>query len=208
MIRHFGTIHIAPKLNFRRDIPRNVLRPMLEGIKGNNPDWVIKLTRQKVADDRFEVRPLDFALSVDSAVCAEAVHDDVDRLISAIGDDIRCPNCCGHTPAPTTASQIPRGLFVPLVIWIRCLFFKSFWLMRRIEEHFATEAPTVCGESWLVAARGKIAMLFGLARRTPARKPSSHDQAYWQPSLVPQKHERGRLGGGRICSMIHVESAG
>lgn len=70
MSRYLDAIGIAPGLSFRRDILRNVVRPMLKSAEGNDPDWVIESARQKVVDDGFEVRALNFVLSVDSAVRA------------------------------------------------------------------------------------------------------------------------------------------
>jgi hypothetical protein len=97
---YLNAIDIAPGLNFCRDISRNIVRPMLKRIEGDNSDRVIELALQKVTDDGFEVRPLNFTLAVDGAVRPEAIYNEVGRLISAIGHDSRFPICSRHRPAP------------------------------------------------------------------------------------------------------------
>jgi hypothetical protein len=51
-------------LDFEGDIFRDVLRPMLKCVEGNNADRVVKLPRHEIGDDSFEVCPFDFGFAV------------------------------------------------------------------------------------------------------------------------------------------------
>jgi hypothetical protein len=69
------------------DIFRDVLRPMLKRIEGDNADRVVELSRHQIDNDSFEVGPLDFRLAVDSTQPAEAVDHEVNCLVRAVGYD-------------------------------------------------------------------------------------------------------------------------
>src|SRR5271169_5791766 len=89
MLWHGCAFDIASGLDFGGNRFRNVVRPMLKCVEGDNTDWIIKLASQKISDDGFEVRPLDLGFAVDSATCAKAVHNEVNGLIGPIGHELR-----------------------------------------------------------------------------------------------------------------------
>jgi hypothetical protein len=64
MVRDGNPLHIVTGLDFRRYLSRHVVGPMLKGVEGDHPDWVIELAGQKIGDGRFEVHPLDLGLAV------------------------------------------------------------------------------------------------------------------------------------------------
>jgi len=110
MVRNRSAFDIAAGLNFERDIFRDVLRPMLKRIEGDNADRVVELSRHQIGDDGFEVGPLNFGLAVNGAQpAAKAVDDEVDGLIRAVGHERRGPACSRHTQLPQNATQ-HRGI--------------------------------------------------------------------------------------------------
>jgi hypothetical protein len=119
MLGLLDAVHIAPRLDFGRDILCDFLGPVLQCVEGNNSDGVIELTSQQIADDGFEVRPLHLGLPVDSAIRAKAVHDNVNCLISAIRHDTRSP---GDTITPTTELQFLALALVPHETTAKSLF--------------------------------------------------------------------------------------
>src|SRR6266550_1108776 len=58
---------------------------MFKCVEGNNADRVVELPGQKVGDDSFEVRPLDFRFAVNATQPAKAVDYEVGGLIRAVG---------------------------------------------------------------------------------------------------------------------------
>jgi hypothetical protein len=58
----------APQ-NLRRDILRNIVRPMLSGVECGHADRVAVLARHQIGDDGFEVGPLDVGLGKSGARC-------------------------------------------------------------------------------------------------------------------------------------------
>ena len=57
---------------------------MLKCVEGNDAHRIIELTRNEIADDGFEIGPLNLGLAAHRAACTEAVYDQVDRLIRAV----------------------------------------------------------------------------------------------------------------------------
>ena len=85
MIRDLCAFDIAAGLDFSRDLVRDIIRPMLKRIEGDNAHRVVELTRQKIGDDGFDISPLDFRFAVNTAEPLKAVDYEVDRLIRPIG---------------------------------------------------------------------------------------------------------------------------
>jgi hypothetical protein len=79
MLGHEDPFDIASGLDFGGNRFRNVVRPMLKCVEGDNADWIIKLASQEIGDNGFEVRPLDLGFAVDSATCAKAADSDLIR---------------------------------------------------------------------------------------------------------------------------------
>ena len=90
--RNIVTIDIAEALDFEGDIFRDVTRPMLKRVEGDDPDRVVELSRHQIGDDRFEVRPLDVGFAVSGPKAAKAVDHEVDGLIRAIGAPVPSRN--------------------------------------------------------------------------------------------------------------------
>ena len=89
MLGHGVTFDITSGLDFGGNRFRNVVRPMLKCVEGDNADWIIKLASQEIADDGFEVRPLELGFAVGGATRAETVHNEVNGLIGPIGHELR-----------------------------------------------------------------------------------------------------------------------
>jgi hypothetical protein len=89
MLGHTDTVDIASGLDFGGNRLRNVVRPMLKCVEGDNADGVIELASQKIGDDGFEVCPLELGFAVDGAARAEAVHNEVNGLIGPVGHEFR-----------------------------------------------------------------------------------------------------------------------
>ena len=66
MLGHGDTFDIASGLDFDGNGLRNVVRPMLKCVEGDNPDRIIELAGQEIGDDGFEIRPLDLGFAVDA----------------------------------------------------------------------------------------------------------------------------------------------
>src|ERR1019366_8446884 len=107
MFRDAGALNVAAGLDFDGDIFRDVLRPMLKCIEGDNADRVVKLPRHEIGDDSFEVGAFDFGFAVNAAQLTEAVDYEVNGLIRAVGHDCRrptrpTPNRTPHATEPGT----------------------------------------------------------------------------------------------------------
>jgi hypothetical protein len=98
-----GACDIAAGLNFERDIFRDVLRPMLKRVEGDNADRVDELSRHQIGDDGFEVGPLNFGLAV-NGVAAKAVDNEEGNLIRPLRHDPWRPACSRHTQLPRNNS--------------------------------------------------------------------------------------------------------
>ena len=68
MLGDGGAFDIAAGLNFEGDIFRDVLRPVLKRIEGDDADRVVELAGHQVGDNGFEVGPLDLGLAVNGAL--------------------------------------------------------------------------------------------------------------------------------------------
>jgi hypothetical protein len=64
----------------------------------------MKLPGHEVGENGFEVRPLDFSVLTKRASMAEAVHDDKDRLVGAIGHHRVWPGGFAHR----RRSKVPK----------------------------------------------------------------------------------------------------
>ena len=67
-------IDVAARLYFGSNIGRNVIRPMLKRIEGNDAHRIVELARHEIADGGFEIGSLDLGLAVDDAICAKAIE--------------------------------------------------------------------------------------------------------------------------------------
>ena len=68
MLGDGNAFDVAAGLNFEGDIFRDVLRPMLKRIEGDNADRIVELAGHQVGDNGFEVGPLDLGLAVNGAL--------------------------------------------------------------------------------------------------------------------------------------------
>lgn len=64
MLGQVVAFDITADLNFAGDVCRDIPRPMLKGIEGDDARWIVKLPRQEVGDGALYVRPLDFGFTV------------------------------------------------------------------------------------------------------------------------------------------------
>jgi hypothetical protein len=100
MLGDGSAIDVASGLNFEGDIFCNVLRPMLKRVEGDDAERVVKLSRQQIGDDCFEVGPLEFGLAVDGTQSAETVDHEVYGLVRAVGYNPWRPAGARHTHLP------------------------------------------------------------------------------------------------------------
>jgi hypothetical protein len=91
---------VAAGLNLETDVFRDILRPMLKRIEGDNADRVVELSRHQIRDDDFEVGPLDLGFAVNRAKTGKAVDHEVDRLICTVGHYPWRPGGSRHPAAP------------------------------------------------------------------------------------------------------------
>jgi hypothetical protein len=98
-------LHIAASTNFKGYIFRNVLRPTLGGVEGDDAYWVRVLAGKQVLDDGFEVGPLIVCLAPGASYSTEIVSHQIDRLIVAARYDGRRP--IGLTHLLTTNTMRP-----------------------------------------------------------------------------------------------------
>jgi len=89
MLGHGDSFDVASGLDFGSNGLRNVIRPMLKCVEGDNADWIIKLASQKIGDDGFEIRPFDLCFAAGAATRADAVHNEVSGLIGPVGHELR-----------------------------------------------------------------------------------------------------------------------
>jgi hypothetical protein len=100
MLGHGLTGNVAQFLNFLSDIFGDVVRPMLQSVKGHDANGIIEQSGHKVVDDGFKVGALNLGLAVEFAA-AEAINDEIDRLIRAVRNGGRRLACSGHRNTPT-----------------------------------------------------------------------------------------------------------
>ena len=74
-----------------RDFGRDVLRPALCGIEGNNPDRVFVLACEQIGGDRFQIGSLEVGLRPDAARLSEIIRYQVNRMIVAVRHNRRGP---------------------------------------------------------------------------------------------------------------------
>src|ERR1700752_3687588 len=96
VIGHRHAVAFAAHLYFPGDIRRQVLRPVLERVEGENADRIFELSGQQIGNDRFEIAPFDLAL--DAPGRAGILDDDKNSLVSAIRYAWRCE--AGHGDSP------------------------------------------------------------------------------------------------------------
>ena len=70
--------------NFPRDILRDILGPMFDGVERDNPDRVAVLAGHQVVDGGFEIGLGDIGFRECGAQLAEIVDDKINRLIVAV----------------------------------------------------------------------------------------------------------------------------
>ena len=51
-------LYVAAGLNFGGDLFRDIIRPMLKRVEGDNADRVVELARHEIGDYGFEISPL------------------------------------------------------------------------------------------------------------------------------------------------------
>jgi hypothetical protein len=85
--RNVAQLRVATPAQLRGDVGRNTLRPALCRIKCDNATGALALSREQVADDRFQVSGFFVGLPPNSAIPAEIVHHEIDRLIVALRHD-------------------------------------------------------------------------------------------------------------------------
>jgi hypothetical protein len=96
---------VAAGLNFETDLFRDILRPMLKRIEGDNADRVVELSRYQIGDDGFDVRSLDLGFALNRAKTGKAVNHEVDRLICTVGHHPWCPGCSRHPATPRRSTK-------------------------------------------------------------------------------------------------------
>ena len=91
-----GAFHVAAGLNFGGDLFRDIIRPMLKRVEGDNADRVVELARHEIGNYGFEISPLGFGFALNAAQPAKAVNYEVDSLIRAVGHVPWRPACSRH----------------------------------------------------------------------------------------------------------------
>jgi hypothetical protein len=74
-----GAFYVAAGLNFGGDLFRDIIRPMLKRVEGDNADRVVEF-----GNYGFEISPLGFGFAINAAQPAKAVNYEVDSLIRAV----------------------------------------------------------------------------------------------------------------------------
>ena len=85
--RNIAHLLIAAVAKFVRYVGGNVLRPLLGGAEGNDPDGVLVLAREQIGDHGFQIGLFDIGFAVDPAIAAEVVNDKVHVLIIVLRDN-------------------------------------------------------------------------------------------------------------------------
>src|SRR5436190_10317386 len=101
MFGQFVALDVEPGLNFRRDILRNVFRPVLEGIECDNAKRLVELAGDQIGDDGLQIGSLDFGFGKDAASRSKTVHHHVDRLVGSVRHHSWRP--AWHPRAPTAS---------------------------------------------------------------------------------------------------------
>jgi hypothetical protein len=85
MLRNGSAFDVASSLIFEGVIFRDVIRPMLKRVEGDNADWVAVLPGRHVGDDAFQIGLLDISFPVAVAKSSEIIEHYVDRLSAPFG---------------------------------------------------------------------------------------------------------------------------
>src|SRR5258708_39902884 len=102
MLGDGGAFDLAAGLNFEGDIFRDVLRPMLKRIEGDNADRVVELPGHEIGNDAFEIGFGDIGLGeCEAKVCPVIADDNIKILIGTVLHD-RWSAAAAHRQLPTT----------------------------------------------------------------------------------------------------------
>jgi hypothetical protein len=108
--RNVTLLQITAVAKLVRDFGRDVPRPALCGIEGNNPHWVFILACEQTNRHRFQISGLEVGLWPDAANLSEIIGYQVNRMIVTIRDNRRRP-----IPVHDLNSQrnMPSGFQIP-----------------------------------------------------------------------------------------------
>jgi hypothetical protein len=59
------------------DVCRDILRPLLDGVEGYDPDRVFVLALEQIEDDRSQIGGLDGGFPVDPAIAAKIIDHEI-----------------------------------------------------------------------------------------------------------------------------------
>ena len=96
---------IKPAQNFPRDILRGVLRPMVGGVKRDDPNRVAVLAGHQIADEGFEVGLAEIGFRKCGARFRVIVDDEIKRLVVTVRHNRR-NKAHGHKSTPNASLGI------------------------------------------------------------------------------------------------------
>src|ERR1700761_8179020 len=101
--RHVTELQVATLAQLVGDVGRNVLRPAICGVEGNDAHRVAELSLEHAHDHRLKVGSVGIGFSISAARGTEVVQDYVDVLALVLGNDRWCQSEIPHATLHATA---------------------------------------------------------------------------------------------------------
>ena len=109
--RHISRLEIVAPAQLAGDILRNVFRPALGRIEGDDADRIAILARKQVLDDGLKISGLIVGLPPSAADLPKIIGNEIDRLVAVSGYDRGRPIGSQTQTTPQPAFKPTRDEF-------------------------------------------------------------------------------------------------